>query len=978
MDENWQTIATNLGYNATINSQEFLDDINNLNNSDILIISSGLINLPENRQQNVRQFVEQGGNLYVQAEYLINLPGNQIFSNLINNLGGSFSWDGELDGSLAPMDVIGDLTDNFNNVTALTYFWYGTYGSGDASIHSILKYNNFDFGFIFCPPTPTFGKIITTSDQDWVRTLNSEELMANVLNYLVAHMPLSALPIVTIDVEEDGPCDNIAYTFDVNIENSMGGSDLQWMVNGINVIGATNPTFISSNLIDGDVVECILTLSTFCTSYTHTSNPILIAPIDPVSNTSIEIIASGDTFCENEMVTFNAITSGLENAISTDYQWVINNIPVIGANTENFSTSNLNDQDTVSCILTYDNNCFTNNTLSSAPIILNIIPTADPEATIEANQTTICEGEPMTFTVIGNDLGNNPTFQWQIDGINTGNNSPIFTTSILSEGQNITCTINTNQDCAITNTIITNTITANVLSVAPPSITISSNAIEICPGAAVTFNATGINFGANPSFQWQINGVNEGLNQPEFTTNQILNGQLVSCILTADNDCSQVSVVESAPISIIVTEGDNPVINIEANTNEICEGQEVVFTASGINFGNNPSFEWMIDGVAVSGTDSFFSTTNLSNNQIVTCQITNPDACEFNSTAISNDVSIKVNKIEIETLEILFETCGNADGIIEIEGIGGTEPYTYEWMNGANQNLLTGLSYGKFTVTVTDAIGCSSIGQIEMGQIEAPEVNNIIINKADCEGDNGTAEIIMFDSTMNYTFEWLNSNETTVSLSNHAENLQTGVYSVIISNEYGCTTSEYVIIDQISSIQVSVNEDVQLTLGESIQIETIVNSTGNVTYSWSQSEGANCSGCPNPVLSPLETSVYTVTVTNEFGCTATDDIKIYVEPKRDVYIPNAFTPNNDGVNDYFTVYGGENVKNIKSMSLFDRWGSEIFSKADFAPNIESEGWNGAQKGKRFQSGVYVYLIEVEYIDGETKLHKGDVSITPNK
>jgi len=67
----------------------------------------------------------------------------------------------------------------------------------------------------------------------------------------------------------------------------------------------------------------------------------------------------------------------------------------------------------------------------------------------KADQETICEGETITFTINGTDLGNNPTYQWQIDGANTGNNSPIFSTNILSEGQNITCTINTNQVCAI-------------------------------------------------------------------------------------------------------------------------------------------------------------------------------------------------------------------------------------------------------------------------------------------------------------------------------------------------------------------------------------------------------------------------------------------------------------------------------------------------------------------------------------------------
>ena len=465
MDENWQNIAISLGYNATIAPQTFLDDTTNLNNTDILIISSGLINLPEARQQTIKQFVEQGGNLYIQSEYLTNLPGNQLFHYLINNLGGSFNWDGELTGSLAPMNVVGDLVDNFNNVGAITYYWYGTYGSGDATIHSILEFDNLDWGFIFCPPAPTHGKIITTSDQDWVRTLNSEELMANIITYLVAHMPLSALPTVAIDMSESGPCDDITYTFDAEIEDYMGGSDLQWTINGANVPGATSTTFVSSNLSEGNVVECQLILSTFCTSYTHTSNPILIAPINPIAGTALEITTNGNTFCENETVTFNAVATDLGNATNLNYTWTINGIPVAGANSDNFTISNLSDQDSVNCILTFDNDCFTNNSIAATPLILNITSSINPTAIIEADQTTICEGDTIIFTINGNDLGSNPTFQWQIDGINTGDNNPTFSTNVLSEGQNITCTISTNQICATMNTFTTNTITIKCISI---------------------------------------------------------------------------------------------------------------------------------------------------------------------------------------------------------------------------------------------------------------------------------------------------------------------------------------------------------------------------------------------------------------------------------------------------------------------------------------------------------------------------------
>lgn len=98
----------------------------------------------------------------------------------------------------------------------------------------------------------------------------------------------------------------------------------------------------------------------------------------------------------------------------------------------------------------------------------------------------------------------------------------------------------------------------------------------------------------------------------------------------------------------------------------------------------------------------------------------------------------------------------------------------------------------------------------------------------------------------------------------------------------------------------------------------------------------------------------------------------------DVYIPNVFTPNNDGKNDYFTVYGGVNVKRINNLKIFDRWGEMVFDKDNFPPNLEIEGWDGSIKHKDnstpFNTAVFVYSAEVEFINGEKETFKGDVTL----
>jgi gliding motility-associated-like protein len=93
-----------------------------------------------------------------------------------------------------------------------------------------------------------------------------------------------------------------------------------------------------------------------------------------------------------------------------------------------------------------------------------------------------------------------------------------------------------------------------------------------------------------------------------------------------------------------------------------------------------------------------------------------------------------------------------------------------------------------------------------------------------------------------------------------------------------------------------------------------------------------------------------------------------------VYMPNAFSPNGDGINDVFTVYSSSNIKLVKALKVFDRWGAAIFSGSDFAPNDLQNGWDGKSKGEEVAAGVYVYFVQIEYQDGRIEIINGDVMV----
>lgn len=185
MDANWLYVANLMGNSAIIEPQTTLDNTAFFAFTDILIISSGVIDIPISRRAIIQQFIEQGGPVYIQSEYLSSYQANETFQQIVTNLGGSFSWAETVSGDLIPMNIFGTISNTPNYVPSLSYFWYGCVGSGDATIEANMEYMGQNFGFIFTPANTSFGAVMTNSDQDWARTATEKDfLMENILTYL--------------------------------------------------------------------------------------------------------------------------------------------------------------------------------------------------------------------------------------------------------------------------------------------------------------------------------------------------------------------------------------------------------------------------------------------------------------------------------------------------------------------------------------------------------------------------------------------------------------------------------------------------------------------------------------------------------------------------------------------------------------------------------------------------------------------------
>ena len=134
------------------------------------------------------------------------------------------------------------------------------------------------------------------------------------------------------------------------------------------------------------------------------------------------------------------------------------------------------------------------------------------------------------------------------------------------------------------------------------------------------------------------------------------------------------------------------------------------------------------------------------------------------------------------------------------------------------------------------------------------------------------------------------------------------------------------------------------------------------------STGLSCIDCPNPVVSTYShINNYTVTITYNKGCTVSAATRIIVVGTPPVFVPNSFTPNGDGNNDLFLVYG-ESIKTV-NLKVFNRWGELVFEGESMFT-----GWDGTYKGQQQPPGVYVYEARITFLDNSQTLRTGSITL----
>ncbi|WP_235297442.1 T9SS type B sorting domain-containing protein [Portibacter marinus] len=353
------------------------------------------------------------------------------------------------------------------------------------------------------------------------------------------------------------------------------------------------------------------------------------------------------------------------------------------------------------------------------------------------------------------------------------------------------------------------------------------------------------------------------------------------------------------------------------------------------------------------------------------------------------DFSIEINDNVLtcdKMVEIIDNSTDNLGNLINFEwDFGeGAVPQSEE---GPGPFQITYNSFGqKFIVlTIISDLGCrtTEVREIAVGaccqdvqslELEILQQQNIGCNMIDL----GSVTVQASGGFPDYEYAFDGGSFAQVAT---FEDLPLGDYEIRIRDIKGCESSETISIIDVNPITVDAGEDASVEfLGDSIRLDgSFASDNSDVTISWMPSDPLLCSdgrqNCLNPVVVPPGTTTYTLTVSDDNGCVTSDQVTIEVLNVRPIYAANIFSPNDDGINDTFYLQGNSStVSNILELSVFDRWGNQVFVARNIAPNDISAGWDGKFANDPAEVGVYVWQAVVALTDNSEIILKGDVTL----
>jgi len=352
----------------------------------------------------------------------------------------------------------------------------------------------------------------------------------------------------------------------------------------------------------------------------------------------------------------------------------------------------------------------------------------------------------------------------------------------------------------------------------------------------------------------------------------------------------------------------------------------------------------------------------------------------FNINGCDSMVVIKTSYLASDTTEIFESSCSPLDTgevvtyFFNIEGCDSLvitktaliQSYEFNTVVGSCNPSLVGID----TTWFSAENGCDSLIIVETVLSEMG-MQSFTKDVVCFDGNDG--EILveqMFGGTTPYVFALNNSAYFMDTIFN---NLSAGTYFLSVLDSEGCELTQEIEVGNGQNFQLSnFPKDMVIALGDSILLDPLTNyPIGN--FSWDSNLFLTCDTCLRQFVHPTMDTHFELNVISDLGCEASGRLEVIIDKSKNWYVPNAFSPNDDGLNDLFKIYFDQTVESIATIRIFNRWGGLVYLEEDISRDTDW-GWDGEYKGVDLNEGIFVFIAEIVFADGTQQMLKGDVAL----
>lgn len=565
--------------------------------------------------------------------------------------------------------------------------------------------------------------------------------------------------------------------------------------------------------------------------------------------------------------------------------------------------------------------------------------------------STLNQPEILSTTISGTAISCFGAANGGLIGTATGGTQPLFfiewstgavgnTIMSLSAGA-YTVTVTDNNFC---------TATATYQLMEPPLLTVSLVTTPTSCHDSTDGTAIATPTGGTPIYQyvWSVGGLNTPLAE-----------QLPAAIYT-------VTIIDSQNCTATATQivAAPPPLTLDYTTNMVrCHaGSDGTITT--IPTGGTPSYTYQWSNNA--------TTNNLQNLSAGNYNLTLTDQ---NDCTITANIDItEPQPLAITTVNTTNSGCAGNEGAIAITATGGTGTYAGNWNDNQTGLSIQGLASGNYTITITDANGCSITANALISGVTPLEVE-VSAQPVSCFG--ATDGAIFFESITGGIGPPYFLDDILLPADNYIGNLPAGTYNWTIGDGNNCSKEIEVILTEPPFFSFTLPEVVEFELGGAavLQPELVGTPALPLSWKWTPATNLSCDNCAVTTATPAQSQLYQLVAVDANGCTATDMVRVFVNRNCGVYVPNIFTPKNSAdLNDLLVIRTGPCINRILRWQIFDRWGSLVFSLKDFPPNDLTYAWQGTARNQPVAAGVFTWYAQYEQIDGTIGLITGDVTV----